>query len=311
MVDALVSKRKLIVFGWVCLLCIVLFSGTAKACRLYGVISESLPDGLLEKHLVTDPNSLKELCRLGNKDGWGIGYIPIKGEKASIVRGAIRASADPGYDKLVQSLEVSKPQILIAHIRWCSSGCCAHGKDAIEDPHPFYRDQDGKRWIFVHNGGVSIERMQKLIGEEYLRANPPNGSAIAACSDKVVDSELYFLYLLKNIEEHNGDAVKGIMAAVSSMVKNGEKGSMNFILSDGQNMWAFRRNTQGVLSRIISLYMPFTLYYLHDPSKGYSVVASRYPTKEQGNWIAMQDYDLVVFNGNQPPQKITINPFKE
>jgi hypothetical protein len=94
-------------------------------------------------------------------------------------------------------------------------------------------------------------------------------------------------------------------------VKNGEKDSMNFILSDGHNMWAFRRNTQGVLNRIVSLYMPFTLYYLHDPSKGYSAVASRYPTKEQGNWIAMQDYDLVVFKSNQPPQKIKINPFKE
>lgn len=303
-VDLIKQTRAL--SGWIFFFCLVFFPGPAPACRLYGVIAEKLPDGLLEQHLVTEPYALQALCRLGNIDGWGIGYVPIAGESPVLVRGAIRASADPMYVQMVRDLDAKKPHILLAHIRWCTSGCCAHGKDSIEDPHPFTRDQNGKHWIFAHNGGVDVTRMRSLIGEEYLKNHPPTGSGVAACRETVVDSELYFLYLLKSIEEHGGDVVAGITAAITSLVRSGEKDALNFILSDGQSMWAFRRSAQGFLNRIISLYMPFTLYYLAEP--GYVAVASRYPSQQQGRWTAMEDYDLVVFSDNQPPLNVKVRP---
>jgi predicted glutamine amidotransferase len=285
--------KKLFLTACVVLFCVTIYPASASACRLYAIMGEILPDGVLDAQLVTDPYSLKALCGLGNVDGWGMGYFPVKGGEPVIVRSKTRANADPGYSGLVRELDASKPYILLAHIRWCSSGCCEHGKDSIDDPHPFLRMQDGRRWMFIQNGGVDIARMKRLTGEEYLKAHPPTGSGIDACSGKVVDSELYFIYLLKNIEECGGDVERGISTAITSMVKDGENNSLNFILSDGKCMWAFKRKALGITNRIISLYMPFSLYYLSGP--GYSAVASRYPSKEQGNWIAMQDYDLAVF----------------
>ena len=56
-------------------------------------------------------------------------------------------------------------------------------------------------------------RMTTLLGD-YLIANPPNGSAIPACDPSnpslVVDTELYFLFVLKTIEENGWNAVGGI-----------------------------------------------------------------------------------------------------
>ncbi|MCD6569367.1 MAG: class II glutamine amidotransferase [Deltaproteobacteria bacterium] len=235
---------------------------------------------------------MKNLAKSGNIDGWGIAYIPKYGDSAITKRSAISAFHDADYDELVNTLETVKPKITIAHIRYCTSGCCAHGKEIVKNPHPFYRDKDGKRWIFAHNGGVSVKRMKKLIGEEYLQANPPNGSDISACAGNIVDSELYFLHILKNIEENNGDIIKGIIAAIVEIVKDGEHGGMNFILSDGKTMWAFRKG---------GLILHHKLYYLHDSEKGYSAVATQYPSSSQDNWIAMDNYELVVLRGNSAP----------
>lgn len=291
MANSRVLTKNLLIAGLFCII-LVTSAGTGEACRLYGAISNDLPDGVLQSHLITAFNSVKNLARSGNIDGWGIAYVPEYGDRAIIKRGALRAFRDAGYDELVKSLETARPKITIAHIRYCTSGCCAHGKERLKDPHPFYRDKDGKRWIFVHNGGVSVKRMKKLIGGEYLQKNPPNGSDISACADKVVDSELYFLHILKNIEENNGDAITGIIAAVGQIVKHGEHGGMNFILSDGKTIWAFRKG---------GLILHHKLYYFYDPERGYSAVATQYPTKSKGGWISMDNYELVVLTGDSAP----------
>ena len=270
----------------------LLSEGTAQPCRLYAVIADDILDGLLMQQLIYEPNSLKNLARKGNVDGWGIAWYPEYGAVAAIERGASRAYRDSAYDDVVTAMNASKPNVIVAHIRFCTSGCCAHGKEIIKDPHPFYRDINGKRWVFAHNGGVSVKRMKRLIGDAYLQANPPNGSGIDGCEDKVVDSEMYFLFLLKKIEEQGGDVSQGIISAVSRMVQDGERGGMNFILSDGHTLWIFRRG---------GLILRHKLYYFYDQTKGYSAVATQYPSDEQEGWIAMKNYELAVLKGHAPP----------
>lgn len=279
------------------ILIFLLCEAPAQACRLYAVIADDLPNDLLMQQLIYESNSLKNLAKKGNVDGWGIAWYKEYGFVAAIERGAFRAYHDSAYDDVVAGMNASEPNIIVAHIRFCTSGCCAHGKEIIEDPHPFYRDIKGKRWVFAHNGGVSIKRMKRLIGDAYLQANPPNGSGIDGCEDKVVDSEMYFLFLLKNIEEQGGDVGQGIISAVSRMVLDGEHGGMNFILSDGHTLWAFRRG---------GLILRHKLYYLYDPAKGYSAVATQYPSDEQKRWIAMKNYELAVLKGDSPPALINI-----
>jgi predicted glutamine amidotransferase len=297
-------KPRFNLYLWAWVLIMVLAPTGVHACRLYGVISGSLPEGVLKGHLLANPFSLEELSLMTNVDGWGIGYVPQGSTSAVLARGAVRAYKDPLFENTVLALDTMKPRILLAHIRRCVTGCCAHGEDAIEDPHPFYRIQDGKQWFFIHNGVVDIPRMRELIGEEYLAANPPNGSGVPECVDQVVDSELFFLYLLKSIQKDNGDVVRGISDAVASMVKSGEKGTMNFILSDGQAMWAFRRCTMETLTDLFT----HTLYYLYDRRKGFTAVASQYPSLLKDGWIAFDNYDLLVMGTNSPPVKINIRP---
>jgi Glutamine amidotransferases class-II len=278
---------------------LILFSDPAGACRLSAVVGNNLPDNLLQSHLISAPNSLEQLSH-SQLDGWGIGYYPQYGDDPIIERGAIRAYNDPSYGTTVAGVNLSKPKITIAHIRTCATGCCSHGTDTVTDPHPFYRVKNGKTWIFVHNGVVEKDRMTILLGD-YLTANPPNGSGIPACDpsnpDLVVDTELYFLFVLKKIEENGWNAVGGISKAIKAMVDAGETGAMNFIMSDGEMTWAFRRGDSF-----------HTLYYLDgsaDPLNGYTAVASQYPTSTQGSWVTITNDQLIVLAPGASPLGIS------
>jgi hypothetical protein len=266
----------------------MLFSDPAGACRLSAVIGDNLPDNLLQYHLIGAPNSLEQLSH-SQLDGWGIGYYLQYGDPALIVRGAIRAYNDPAYDTAVAGINLAEPKITIAHIRTCATGCCSHGTDTVTNPHPFYRVKNGKTWIFVHNGVVDKGHTTTLLGD-YLADNPPNGSGIPACDpsypELVVDTELYFLFILKKIEENGWNTVGGISRAIKAMVNAGETGAMNFIMSDGEMTWAFRRGDSS-----------HALYYLEastDPLNGYTAVASQYPTSTQGSWVPITNYQLIV-----------------
>jgi predicted glutamine amidotransferase len=279
------------------------FHGTGSACRLYGVIGNNLPDNLLYTHLISAPSNSLETLSYSQIDGWGIGYYPEFGDDPIIERSRIRAYNDPLYDAVVDDINFVKPQITIAHIRTCSSGCCSHGTDTIPDPHPFYREKNGKTWIFIHNGGASKTILTTLLGD-YLIANPPNGSGIANCDpsnpNMVVDSELYFLFVLKKIEENGWNAVNGITEAISAMIEAGANTSaINFLMSDGDTLWAFRKGGSG-----------YTLYYLNgtaDPVNGYVAVASQTPSAPApaGNWVMITDHQLVIMTRSAAPVVIT------
>lgn len=269
---------------------LLFFPDSGSACRMYGAIGDDLPDGMLFDQLRGDPtnypNALYYLSP-ANDDGWGIAHYLDYGGSPSIARGEPMAQSDPAFTATVQTINASEPRITLAHIRKGTSGCFN-----VPDPHPFYRDKNGKRWLFMHNGGVSKVRMTTLLGD-YLIANPPNGSNIPACESGVVDSELYFLFLLKKIEEMGWNVVNGATEAINEMIEANESGAINFILSDGETIWAFRRGTSS-----------HTLYHLYDAANGYSAVTSQYPSAAQGNWIAMANYQLIVLTRNAAPAVI-------
>jgi predicted glutamine amidotransferase len=266
-----------------------------EQCRIYAVMSGNLPNGLLKNDLINAPNSLKKLAP-NNPDGWGFAYYPTYGSVPTIVRGMIRANNDPSYDATVEQINTSEPQITLAHIRKCTNGCCVTGSDSILDPHPFVRTKNGKTWTFVHNGGISVTIGKNLIGPTYLAANPLNCSQVCA-DNQNCDSEVYFLLLLKNIEENNWNVTNGIVAAINQLVTaGGDTSGLNFVLSDGTNMWAFRRHSLTT----------HTLYYLYDSVSGYTAVASQYPSSTQGNWVTINDYELVIIKPNKAPTIINV-----
>jgi hypothetical protein len=260
-------------------------------CRLYAAISTGLPDSIVNRNLITDPRSLKNLAAWGNVDGWGVAYSRVLGQTPAIRRGKRRAYNDSAFDSLSMMIDSSACKIILAHIRNCTNGCCCHGCDSIEDPHPFWRAKNNKAWSFIHNGSIKKSLLMQLIGPEYLVQNPPNGSGIPQCnpsdSSLTTDSELFFLLLLKHIERNHWDTDLGIREALIEIVSHDSTSLLNFIMSDSYELWAFCKG--------------HTLFSLYDSLDGYTALASVYPSTNQGNWHTIDNYGLIHIRTGERP----------
>jgi predicted glutamine amidotransferase len=267
-------------------------------CRLWAAISEALPESVVYNDLLAYPNSLKNLSVIGNIDGWGVGWYRTFGALPGVFRSPLRAYSDSTYDSLIEVIDISSCRIILAHIRDCSVGCCCPGCYTIDDPHPFHRLKNGKYWSFIHNGTIAKSSLRELIGEAYLDSNPPNGSGIPECdpadTSLVTDSELFFILLLKHIEYDGWDVMAGLHDALVELIYSDPGSELNLVLSDGYDLWAFRRFN--------------TLYYLVDTLLNYSAIASEYPSFGQGNWLTMIDYQLLYLPIGQTPEIVSLRP---
>jgi predicted glutamine amidotransferase len=260
-------------------------------CRLWGAISGGFPDSVIYNQLVVYPSSLKNLSRLQNTDGWGLADYLAYGDSANIARGGMRAYDDSLYDNHVAILEAAEPKIVVGHVRFCDAGCCCHECDSIPDPHPFIREKNGLWWTFAHNGNVDKSLLYDLIGEDYLLHNPPTGSGIPECdpsdTSMIVDSELLFIYIMKSIEVNGWDILQGLTEAIVTIFVNQNSATLNFILSDGYRLWAFKKG--------------WSMFYVYDQDLGYSAAASYHPALEIGLWQGMANFELVELQGGVTP----------
>ena len=268
---------------------------TEHNCSMWAAISNNFPDSLIYNQLLDEPFSSKFISQSYNFDGWGISYYSNFSDSSVIARGAVRAFNDSVYDSVVLAVNASEPEIILAHIRNCSSGCCCHGCDSIANPHPFERYKNNKYWSFEHKGDVEKPLLFELIGEEYLANNPLTGSGIPECdpsdSANIIDSELYFVYLLKNIEDNGWNVAAGLREALLELIYLSRYGAFNFILSDGNSIWAFRNGN--------------TLFYLYDSTSNTKALATIYPSEIQGNWQDMSNFEMVILNADEAPSVIS------
>ncbi len=265
------------------ILWIIFFIGICEnswACRFWAAIGKEIPAPIIEQQLLTDEYSLKSLGRI-NRNGWSVGYY--EGTNAVVYRGKESADKDPAFNKAVKIVSELRPSLVGSHIRQAASGC----RD-VPNPHPFIRENNGKTWMFGHNGVITKNILIDLIGEEYLKLNPPS-----VCADNPpsswVDTELYFIYLLKNIEEQQGDVIKGLKKGLIALQEKigGAGGSLNFFLSDGETLWAFRKNN--------------SLSYFYDSDLGVSIVSSQ-PPNTKGLWQDFGEGSLGIFYPKAKPK---------
>ena len=237
-------------------------SQTEHECVMMGILPSatgSLPNGIFTNALMTDSKSI----RYGNqRNGWGMAWYQNFGDTPSFNRNGQKPIDDGAftdgctgvtvpageYARMAGYLDANKPKILLTHWRTGSSGCGAvSGKADVADMHPFYREYDGKTWSFVQNGGQTKERTRRLI----IDGNPdplnndwmndlPNSSGVPGCYPQhvcrypvpfvlgdltyVVDSELYFLLIMKEIKEAHatGDTtLHGIVNGIQRIVNAG------------------------------------------------------------------------------------------
>jgi hypothetical protein len=104
---------------------------------------------------------------------------------------------------------------------------------------------------------------------------------------RVVDSDLYMLYILKCIEENDWNVVAGVAKAVRDITQN-TYGTMNFFLTDGETVWGFRLGN--------------TLYYYYDEaSPSFAVIASQPPASNQQGWVELNDYNFIILGMDIAP----------
>jgi predicted glutamine amidotransferase len=262
---------------------VVLHLSEMHECRMWGMVSDSLPHDVVQSHLITDQDSLRELS-YGNQDGWGLAWYA--GADPEIRRGDDPAYSDPEFDAAANDMADSGATIGVGHVRAASSGTPSD----IPNPHPFMREKGGRWWAFTHNGYISKPAVKALINSidpDYLSENPPTVGDWDI-ENSYVDSDLYMVYVLLCIEQSNWDVLTGISMAASSV----PSGSGNFLLTDGTTIWGF------VNGQSLS-------YYYQSASPTYSVVASQPPDPYQSGWVSLSNYNLVILSKNNAPTVIS------
>lgn len=183
-------------------------------CRLFGVIANKEVDIDFSFNFAKKP--FKELS-LSNPDGWGVGYY-INGKEEVFKQGLNDVGNLDNYNfSIVKNI---RSKIIISHVRNAT-----HGNKSRINAHPF----SFKNWIFAHNGSINNKEFLLEHLEEKYRSEIKGET----------DSEVYFLLLIQEIEKFK-NTINGIKSALEIIYKGKDYTGLNFILSDGNTLYAYR-----------------------------------------------------------------------
>ncbi len=180
-------------------------------CRLFAFISPRKVGS--DFHFLMRPFQQQAV---EHPQGWGFGWY--EDGKARVVKKPVSAYQNPEFLQAADSIESN---ILIAHIRKASEG----SKQTVENTHPFQFEN----WIFAHNGTIDIaQEIRRELPQEYQ-----------ARLKGMTDTEIYFQWILFNIDERKEAGIKDAIAYIRERVGK-ESSAMNFLLSDGQRLFVHR-----------------------------------------------------------------------
>lgn len=218
---------------------LALLAPAARACRFWAAVGDGYPQEMIEEHLRSGASSNLRVLGLSNPDGWGFGWLLPASIPAPIERAIIRRGGEPAsdpwsreFDSAVDEMIAMRPSLMVGHVRHCSAGydTCRCG---IPNPHPFERDG----FLFGHNGHIPIDVLVALLLEndpDYLDQHRPGYVG------DYIDSELYFLYLLKAMHEHPElTRVEALRQAILRLTIITDS-RLNFVLASGDTLFALR-----------------------------------------------------------------------
>jgi len=215
-----------------------------------------------------------------NMDGWGIGYF--RKQQAFVEKTADQVySSGNVHDSFQRLARIVKSRIIICHVRLQTSGpvdeCHAH---------PFILNFGGHSWLFAHNGKApAIESYQS------------RGIAIEKA---VSDSARAFEYLRDQMEDRQRQTAelstlfKALLDSTAQMIDE-YPGNYNFMLSNGQLLFAFTNHRQFMFrkrsSKLEDAFLLTTLAHGLSEEKWVRVAKS---TNRRGLLLAISGNDVIL-----------------
>ncbi len=262
------------------------------ACRFWGMIGEGPLDSLVIDQLVEGAYSLKTLAA-SNPDGWGLGFrapaLQAAGlERPVLMRGGAPANHewDDRFDVAVGEMVALDATQAVVHIRAASSG-----HTTVPDPHPFYR----QNLLFAHNGTVLTQGLLGLLEQGspgYLDERPPDYES------PYIDSELYFLYVLKLIEEGRHTAAALREAILQIYDRGAIMTAGNCLLATPDTLFAIRFDP-GDQDRYRVRYQK---------AAGRWIVASQPVGTDTTGWLSLPPKSMGIFTATSAPEIIALYP---
>jgi predicted glutamine amidotransferase len=162
-------------------------------CRLFGIRANQPVD--LEFSLTGGDKAFRDFGRR-NPHGWGMGWY--EGDRPQLHKEPISAVDSRQLPRLAHHAHSA---IFLCHVRYRT-----HGEPSINKCHSFRFDS----WLFAHNGSMPREPMLSELESRHREA-----------VEGETDSEVYFHWILQNIDQHDGDVVSGLRSALTSWMPTG------------------------------------------------------------------------------------------
>ncbi|MBA3597999.1 MAG: class II glutamine amidotransferase [Methylibium sp.] len=221
-----------------------------------------------------------------HKDGFGIAFFEGPGVRCFVDHTS--ASTSP-VAAMVKRYPIRSRQV-IAHIRKATQG-----RVALENTHPFVRELWGRYWVFAHNGDL------KDFHPKLHAAFHPVGDT---------DSERALCWLLQELAKNHASlpSVQHLTETLRELAAPlAAHGSFNFLLSNGDALWAHASTHLHWLVR----QHPFRSARLQDedltvnfaelttPEDRVAVIVTEPLTADEA-WEAFAPGELKVFQGGVP-----------
>ena len=251
-------------------------------CQLLGLNCKTPTDAIF---------SFTGFCQRGggtdhHADGWGIAFFEGRGLRHFVDHESAVASP---VAELIRRYPI-KSRNIVAHVRKATQGDVL-----LENAHPFVRELWGRYWVFAHNGDLK-DYHPRLHGSFH-----PVGTT---------DSERAFCWIMQQLNKsHAGlPSVAELTLTLHELLPQIRRhGSFNFLLSNGEALWAHASTSLYYLVR----QYPFALATLADedlsvdfadlnqPDDRAAVVVTTPLTKNE-TWTAFQPNELKVFVDGAP-----------
>ena len=213
------------------------------------------------------PN-IAEFIELSNihHDAWGLAID--NGVGTNLVKTAETASKSETFAEMI-GVQAGIGGLL--HFRWASPGLPVTDQNA----HPF----SYKEISFIHNGALSpYDTLQSLVSSDFLEIRKGQ-----------TDSELFFLYLLTEIEKD--DFLSGVTRAIKNIKENFKYSSINSMIMNPDYLVVIsEHDPENKPSWADAIY--YELRYRLDQS-GFTVASSGWP---QEGWELIPNHQILVFN---------------